>query len=204
VIDDVPQHRSPDDAARWNRRERVRLAGLATAAVAGVYLIVGTVGVDIPFPSALAGGRSAPAAPVRLSPSAAVPRRTHQPHTSSRPGRDRHGQRVDRAAHGRFENGGRGRVIGSTTTEQGETSPRPPSSPAPTKPANPAQKGVVAAPSPPSATAPAAPTQLPQVPSLPTPPSLPAPPPVPLPVPDPPSVPVPSVPPLSSPALPVP
>jgi hypothetical protein len=200
VSDDVPQHSSPDDAARWNRRERVRLAGLAAAAVAGVYLIAGTVAVDIPSSSALAGGRSAPAAPVRLSPSRAVPRRTQQPHVSSRP---RHGQRVDRAAHGRFENGGRGRVIGSATTEQGETSPRP-SSPAAPKPASPAPTGVVAAPSPPSPTPPAAPAQPPQVPSLTTPPSLPAPPPFPLPVPDPPSVPVPSVPPLSPPALPVP
>jgi hypothetical protein len=200
VSDEVPQQGSPDDAARWNRRERVRLAGLAAGAVAGVYVIVGMVGVDIPFPSALAGGRSAPAAQVRLSPHGTVSQQAHRSGSSGRPGPSaRRGHAVDRAEHGRFENGGSRRVTGP-----GETSPLPPSTPAPPKPASPAPKGVVAAPSPSSPPPAAAPAQPPQVPPLPTPPSLPAPPPVSLPVPSPPSVPVPSVPPLSPPALPAP
>ena len=199
--DDAAQH----DAAHWNLRERARLAGLAAAAVVGVYLTVGLAGVDVPVPAALAGWSSAPGAPVRVSSPKAGPRATQRPDAPTRGARNTRGRATPRSAHGRFEHGGTRATVPAATPGPVGPAPQPPSAPPPPKPAAPSPKGATPAPAP-APTPPPPVTDPPQLPALPAvPPPLPvSPPPLPVPVPTTPTVTVSDVPPLSPPSLPTP
>ena len=119
-----PDDAATDDAAHRSLRERARLAGLAAAAVAAVYLIAGSIGVDVPSPSALADDATTPETSVRVAPPKPASRAT-PPHSA--PGNRVRPPRNDAATrkpHGRFERDGQ-EPGNEPAAPRGEVDPSP-------------------------------------------------------------------------------